>query len=139
AGRSPMTLDNPQQIRSLDPAGMYDRIAETADVIERAWRVADGAELPDKLRTCRNIVVLGMGGSAIGGDLVRSLTQDLLTVPMLVNREYDVPGFVGPDTLVIASSYSGGTEETLSAVEQATEVGSKIVAITTGGTLGRKA
>src|SRR5262249_27705513 len=72
---------------------------------------------------------------AIGADLVGGLLQDTLRVPLVAWRDYDLPAWVGPRTLVIASSYSGGTEETLSAVERALAVGAPIVGITTGGRL----
>jgi glucose/mannose-6-phosphate isomerase len=85
------------------------------------------------------ILVLGMGGSAIGGDLVRTLAEDQASAPFLVCRDYRVPGFVGPDTLAIASSYSGGTEETLAATQDALDRGARVIAITTGGRIARLA
>jgi len=76
-----------------------------------------------------------MGGSAIGGDLVRGLVEPTSPLPFVVNRGYSLPGWVGPQTLVVASSYSGGTEETLSAFDDARQRGARILAITSGGTL----
>src|SRR5450756_1395742 len=76
---------------------------------------------------------LGMGGSAIGADLARTLVVDELKVPMQVVRDYDLPAFAGPNSLVIVSSYSGGTEETISAFNQAMARKCKTLAITTGG------
>ena len=76
-----------------------------------------------------------MGGSAIGADLIGGLVADTLRVPLVVWRDYDLPAWVGPRTLVIAASYSGGTEETLSAVERALAVGAPTLGITTGGRL----
>jgi glucose/mannose-6-phosphate isomerase len=76
-----------------------------------------------------------MGGSAIGGDLVRSLAESEARVPVLVNRDYGLPAFVDDRTLVIASSYSGNTEETLSAFEPALKTGAKKLVMTTGGRL----
>lgn len=128
-------LDETITLRRQDPAGMYDRIAESVDQIVPAWRVADAAELPPNYRDCQSIVVLGMGGSAIGGDLVRGLLQDQLHVPLQVSRDYDIPAHVGPETLVIVSSYSGCTEETISAATQAGARGARLLALTTGGTL----
>ena len=81
------------------------------------------------------VVLCGMGGSAIGGDLVAGLVAPTASVPFVVNRGYAMPGWVGERTLVIASSYSGGTEETLSAVEDALGRGARVVAITSGGRL----
>ncbi len=82
-----------------------------------------------------NVVVAGVGGSGIGGDVVRSITLDRLPVPLLIARTYSVPAFVGEHTLFIASSFSGGTEETLAAVDAAQARGARIVAITSGGEL----
>jgi glucose/mannose-6-phosphate isomerase len=80
-----------------------------------------------------------MGGSAIGGDLAAALLADELKVPMSVHRDYGLPAYVGRDSLVIASSYSGNTEETLSAFEEARKRGAKVLALTTGGTLATQA
>jgi glucose/mannose-6-phosphate isomerase len=79
--------------------------------------------------------VLGMGGSAIGGDLVRSLISEDSKIPVIVHRDYGLPAFVDENTLLIASSYSGNTEETLSGFEPALKTGAKKLAITTGGKL----
>src|SRR5690606_8781737 len=87
----------------------------------------------------QQVVVLGMGGSAIGGDLVRALAQPVCPVPIAVNRDYRIPAYVGPSTLVVASSYSGNTEETLEAYDAARWAGAQLVAITTGGELARRA
>jgi glucose/mannose-6-phosphate isomerase len=95
--------------------------------------------LPERYRDAKNIVVCAMGGSAIGASLVGNLLEDQLTVPFTVVRDYDLPAAVGPETLVIAVSHSGGTEETLSAYAQAKERGAKLIAITTGGALAKLA
>jgi glucose/mannose-6-phosphate isomerase len=76
-----------------------------------------------------------MGGSAIGGDLVRGIWADRLRVPIEIVRGYDLPAWVGPSTLVVASSYSGTTEETISAFEQAAARKAPAAIISTGGTL----
>ncbi|MBM3495672.1 MAG: SIS domain-containing protein, partial [Armatimonadetes bacterium] len=96
------------------------------------------AGLPDAPRPS-NVVVTGLGGSAIGGDLAAALASVGSDVPIVVNRDYDLPGFAGPDTLLVASSYSGNTEETLSAYRQAVEAGCRIVCVTSGGELARMA
>ncbi|MFH2027954.1 MAG: bifunctional phosphoglucose/phosphomannose isomerase [Nanoarchaeota archaeon] len=81
-----------------------------------------------------NVVVTGMGGSAIGGDLLKSYLAKT-DLPVFVNRDYNIPNFVNENTLVFAVSYSGNTEETLSAVQQAKEKNAKIIGITSGGRL----
>jgi glucose/mannose-6-phosphate isomerase len=87
----------------------------------------------------RNILVTGLGGSAIGGDVLRSYCLTRAAIPVVVNRDYRVPAFAGPDTLVFAVSYSGNTEETLSAYGELKDKGARIIAVTTGGRLGEMA
>ena len=91
--------------------------------------------LPADYSEVDKVVILGMGGSAIGGDLVSSLVAAEARLPILVHRDYGLPAFVDARTLVIASSYSGNTEETLSAFEQALGTEAKKLVITTGGKL----
>jgi glucose/mannose-6-phosphate isomerase len=86
------------------------------------------------------IVIVGMGGSAIGGDLLAALVAPDCPCPILVHRGYDLPAYAnGPETLVIGCSHSGNTEETLSAVQQAHERGIGLLALTTGGELAKRA
>jgi len=82
-----------------------------------------------------NIVVSGLGGSAIGGDILRTMALEQCTVPVIVNRDYTIPHFVNRNTLFIAISYSGNTEETISAYSQAQGQGAEIVCLTSGGKL----
>ena len=103
----------------------------------------DAIEIAEKVglrvRRFRNLVVAGMGGSAVGGLLLRDWLQQTSKVPIVVSRDYSLPGFVGRDTLLFVVSYSGGTEETLSAFEEGRVKGAKIVAFTSGGELGKRA
>lgn len=87
----------------------------------------------------KHIVVCGMGGSAIGAGLVGDLFGDSLKVPFTVVRDYTLPGFVGADSLVIAVSHSGGTEETIAGYGQARERGARVIVVTTGGELAETA
>lgn len=82
-----------------------------------------------------NILILGMGGSAIGGDFARVLTKDECKIPIFVNRNYTIPGWVDANTLVIASSYSGGTEETLEGFLECIKRNTPCIIISTGGKL----
>ena len=91
--------------------------------------------LPQDYSQINKLVILGMGGSAIGGDLVNSLVATEAKLPVFVHRDYNLPAFVDAETLVIASSYSGMTEETLSSFEQALGTEAKKLVITTGGKL----
>lgn len=81
----------------------------------------------------RNIVITGLGGSGIGGTIVSEMISDTCKVPVLVNKDYFLPGFVDAHTLLIVSSYSGNTEETLNAMEQAIQKKAQLVCITSGG------
>ena len=127
-----MTLD---QCRAVDPGGMYDLLRDFPDQITEALQIGRGATLKFSTRGISRILLCGMGGSAIGGDLLRSTFADELRVPFLVNRSYQIPAWVGRETLVIASSYSGNTEETLSSVRLAAKRGARVLAITSGGAL----
>ncbi len=128
-------LDDAAAIRRYDRSAMFAAIAGLPGQIEDAWATTRELDLPDQHRAARAVVVLGMGGSAIGADLVAGVLGDRLRVPVVTSRSYDAPAFVGPETLVVASSHSGATEETLSAFTQALGRGAPAAAITTGGPL----
>ena len=132
-------IESVERIRAADPEDMLGRIKELPKQIQDAWQVTRSAQLPPAYGDVRNITVIGMGGSAIGGDLAAALLADELKVPMSVHRDYGLPAYIGRDSLVIASSYSGNTEETLSAFEEARKRGAKVLALTTGGTLATQA
>ncbi len=134
---SAVDLDDTVYLRSIDSADMAGRIAELPKQCREAMIVAGQQALPEDYRACDAIVVLGLGGSAIGGDLVKTLVEGECRAPMFINRQYDLPAFVDERTLVIASSYSGNTEEILSAFRQALDQRVKPLAITTGGELAR--
>lgn len=82
-----------------------------------------------------SIVVSGLGGSAVGGDILRSYAEGRAGVPVIVNRGYEIPNFVNGDTLFFAVSYSGNTEETISAYNEAKARGADIICVTSGGRL----
>jgi glucose/mannose-6-phosphate isomerase len=130
-----INLNDPEVHRKLDPSGMRERIRELPYQCLRAWQQALDFKLPANYRRVNKVVVLGMGGSAIGGDLLSSLASLESKTPITVSRDYTLPAFVDAKTLVIASSYSGMTEETLSAFTQALETPAKKLVITTGGKL----
>jgi glucose/mannose-6-phosphate isomerase len=129
-------LDDRDHLRIVDREGMLAHIDFLPDQLEQAWRLAQALPLPDSHRRPRQIVLAGMGGSAIGGDLIAALIGSTAPIPLNVVRGYDLPAYVsGPDTLVIASSFSGNTEETLSAADQALGRSVRLLALTTGGQL----
>lgn len=132
---SMVDLDDMAYLRSVDPDGMGARVSELPSQCREARALVEAHSLPMEYRLVDEVVILGLGGSAIGGDLVRTLVQDQCSVPVFVNRDYDLPAFVDDRTLVIASSYSGETEETLAAFGEALERGAWPLAVTTGGRL----
>lgn len=133
------SLDLEDELRRIDTTGMFAALDGLPGQCDKAWRtLAENVPLPE-IKGISNIVVTGLGGSAIGGDLLRVYAAAKVPVPVTVNREYTLPGFAGPDTLVFAVSYSGNTEETLSAYAAARARGASVVAITTGGMLGEAA
>ena len=98
--------------------------------------LAIGKTLPNGYPgTIRNILITGLGGSGIGGEIVSELCRAKCTMPIVTNHDYQIPGFVGPETLVIGCSYSGNTEETLEALKLAKERGATIAIVTSGGSL----
>lgn len=131
----PSVLDDPQRRAGIDPGGMGDSVRGLPDQCRAAWSEARQLELPDEFRDIDRIVVLGMGGSAIAGDVFRLLLARESSVPVLNHRHYDAPPYVDERTLVIAASYSGNTEETLSAFEKALSRPANKLALTTGGKL----
>jgi len=128
-------LDDPQAFKQSDPEGMLRCINEMPKLCQQAWQMAMQFDLPPDYSRVNKVVIFGMGGSAIGGDLVSSLAESEAKIPVIVYRGYNPPIFIDAQTLVIASSYSGMTEETLSAFQQTLEIDSKKLAITTGGEL----
>jgi len=130
-------LDNTKDMQALDSGDMTGAIAGLGKQLRQAVAIAGESGLPDEWYpfSFSDILILGMGGSAIGGELVMELFSDEVPVPVNVNRDYAIPAYVSPDSLVIACSYSGNTEETLIACEQAVQRRARIMAITTGGRL----
>ena len=128
-------LDQAELYPTLDPQGMIKNINEFPSMCRRAWLAAQDILLPPDYCNVDKVVVLGMGGSAIGGDLVSGLIAHESRVPLLVHRGYTLPAYVDNRTLVVASSYSGMTEETLSAFESSLKKGAKLLVITQGGRL----
>lgn len=122
----------------IDPQDMFGAIYRFADQIHEAIGIGRQIKLKNDYTACQNIVISGMGGSAIGGDVVKTLVNQELKTPFYINRNYTLPNWVDENTLVICSSYSGNTEESLSAFEDALKKGAMICGISTGGQLSEK-
>lgn len=134
-----MNLDNLEHFAQIDSEHMIKHIDRLPDQLENAWNLGQRLELP-KWENIQRVLVVGMGGSAMGADLLVAYCKHTCTVPLLVNRDYDLPAWArGPETLVVAASHSGKTQETLAGYQQAIENGCSVLAITTGGQLGELA
>jgi glucose/mannose-6-phosphate isomerase len=128
-------LDDLTTLQKLDLDGMLGHAAALSQQCREAWAATQGLALPGDYQNANKVVIAGMGGSAIGGDLAVAVAASTSTTPVLVHRDYDLPAHVDAQTLVIASSYSGNTEETLAAFQAARERGCHLAAVTTGGEL----
>ncbi len=118
---------------------MMDVVERMPEQIEEAAALAEAAKLPVSLKKAPAIVLAGMGGSAIGGDIIWGCFQDKMKSSFVVNRNYDLPAYLKRGDLFLASSYSGNTEETLSAFAEARRRKMKILVVSGGGKLGAAA
>ncbi len=124
---------------AVDSLSMFDVTAGLPEQVAAAASRARGLENLPAHDYVENVVVLGMGGSGIAGDVMVAVAGPFLPVPVTVCKSYDLPEFVGSGTLVFAMSFSGDTEETVEAASAAYEAGAHLVAVTAGGELGRLA
>lgn len=132
-------LEDESLFKTLDKSNMLRAIYNLPDQMEEAVFFTRAANVRLDKSQIKQVVVTGLGGSAVGGDLLRSYAGDKCSVPIVVNRGYSLPAFVGSGSLVVAVSYSGNTEETLSAYHDARRRGAQIIAITSGGELKQQA
>jgi glucose/mannose-6-phosphate isomerase len=127
-----------KDIAQIDASNMFNILRDFPKQVEEAVKIGQTAPTLDTVPTGRHLAILGMGGSAIGGDLLRSYVSSLHSPAkriVSVVRNYNLPDFIAHEDMVIASSYSGGTEETLSAFAQAVKRTKNVFCITTGGEL----
>jgi len=118
---------------------MLDLIYQLPEQIKDARKIAQQVKLPativPRLSTLTNIVISGMGGSGIGGEILQGLLSYYSELPVLIVKDYSLPRYVTNDTLFFAVSHSGNTEETISTYQQAIRIGGEIICITSGGKL----
>jgi glucose/mannose-6-phosphate isomerase len=132
-------LDDEEGLGALDTGGALEQASGLGRQLRRGYRTgrdAPGLPTGDGLRA---IVVCGMGGSGVAGDVLRVLYADRISVPIVVTKGYGLPVFAGPDTLVAALSFSGNTEETLSAYGEAVARGCRVLTVSAGGLLADRA
>ncbi len=130
-----MNLDDLAYIHALDPHNVLAAIDAFPDQVAQAWQFGQAQTLPPEYKTIRHLVLVGMGGSAIGAELAYALAAPECSIPMTLLRNYALPAFVGRETLVIGLSHSGETEEVVAACQTAVERGAKLLVITQGGPL----
>ena len=136
-----MNSDDLGRFKKIDQQDMIGRINDLPDQLMRAWELGQGLPLSAiDAPMLRAVVIAGLGGSAIGGDLLAAWCEPAIKLPLIVHRDYGLPAFAaGGTTLVIASSHSGNTEETLDAFETAIGRKCAVAAVTTGGELAQRA
>jgi len=134
-----MNLDDLERFKQLDKLNMLGEIDNLPDQLAYAYQL--GLKHPLSNWTgFKQVVIAGMGGSAIGADLLASYSAPLAPIPVFVHRDYGLPLFArGDETLVICSSHSGNTEETLDAFEEARKAGCRVIVVSTGGELAKRA
>lgn len=140
-----VVLDDPLRIEKIDKKGMLRLCLKTHVLCREAKRLFERIGLPRKVEipggvlirymAPRNVIVAGMGGSSVGGEILRDLLRDVVSVPIGTCNDYELPAYADRDTLVFAVSYSGETEETLSTFVEAVKRGCMVVAVTSGGHL----
>ena len=122
-------------MHDIDKDNMYQSIWDFPENIIDAIDLSESIKLNNEYTNVDNVIVAGMGGSAVGGDVVYSLIKNEIKKPFIVIRGYDLPSWANSSALIICSSYSGNTEETISILEEARSLGAKVIGITTGGVL----
>ncbi len=132
-------LNDTGALRALDASDMLDAVASLPRHAREGYDAGIGAAGLASADGATAVTFCGMGGSAVAGDVLRSLYRTRIVVPVEVNRSPELPAYVGPHTLVVISSYSGNTAETLACFEEAVSRGCRVLPITSGGTLASRA
>jgi glucose/mannose-6-phosphate isomerase len=141
-----LELDNLERIQKIDAQNMLAEIEGLPDQLARAYAMKQNSEVFKTSEfwasdvSIKHVIIAGLGGSAIGGDLLSAYVADACPVPVIVHRDYGLPSFArGEGTLVICSSHSGNTEETLDSFDAAHRAGCRIICVSTGGELAARA
>ncbi len=129
------SLDDLVQIEKLDKGKILTSIVSLPEQIKQAWEEVSVLNFGKEYEGVENLVVAGMGGSALGGRIIDSLFADRLRVPLEIITDYHLPHYVNSKTLVILSSYSGNTEETIASAHDAISKKAKTFIVATGGKL----
>ena len=114
---------------------MKDYISDFSNHLIEAMKIGENKTLKNKNLNINNVLIAGLGGSGIGGSIIADVFASQINIPILISKDYSIPNFVNKNTLVIASSYSGNTEETIYAVKKALKMNAEVAIITSGGML----
>jgi glucose/mannose-6-phosphate isomerase len=128
-------VDDIKTIEKFDKSNMRRLLYEFPHQEEKIVQLMKDVRFPSAYKKVKNIIVSGLGGSSVGGDLLKNFLRDRLNLPLIVNRNYTLPNWVGKESLLICVSYSGNTEETLSSYRIGKKCGSKLIVISSGGEL----
>jgi len=128
-----LNLDNQENIEKFDKGRILSSIRMLPEQIEQAWEEIKTLPTSENYRSSKNVLICGMGGSALGGRIVDSLLNESVTLPIEISTDYAIPKYVNKNSLVIITSYSGNTEETISALKTAIVRNANIFIICTGG------
>lgn len=123
-------LDNLEEIKKLDKSNIRDSVGGFADQVEQTLEEFEKLKPPENYQNIKNILLIGMGGSTYGGRIIKTLYAGALKVPFDVASDYRIPNYINEESLVIAVSYSGNTEETVTSLEKAHLKGAKILGLT---------
>ena len=130
-----MILDEEEKIRELDKGNILGSIRDLPEQVKQVWEEINKVKLPEDYKRTDNVVICGMGGSALGGRIVDCLFTDSLRGSIEVFTGYNVPDYVGPETLLILCSYSGNTQETLQSAKEARKRNACSFILASGGKL----
>ncbi len=119
-------------VKKYDPQNQFEVLVNSYQQIDDTWE-RDLSGLSLDISSIKNIIISGLGGSAISADLIKNFLVKEIKIPIIVNRNYNLPSFANQETMFIASSYSGNTEETISSLMEAIEKKCKIICVSTGG------
>lgn len=130
-------LTNLEEIKKLDPNNVFDSTEMFVDQCEQIWTDVKNITYPQEYNQTKNIVICGMGGSSYGGRIIQNLFKETLKIPAYVNDDYSLPAYVESSSLVLLSSYSGTTEEVLSAGKEALAKKAKVTWIASSTSLAK--
>jgi glucose/mannose-6-phosphate isomerase len=128
-------LDDSKKLTQYDRHQVYASIKMLPDQLDHSLQISSQVSLPETYRHLDHVVVAGMGGSHLGAQIINHTFRGLLTTPLIIEHQYTPPAFIGKNSLVIATSYSGNTEEILEFSQKSLELGAKLICVATGGRL----